>query len=124
MKVTKKNGKVVLFDDEKVVRSILKANAEVPNEAMMRKTAQRYANEVFDRLTERSESGEIGSKRKEVKELIADMRKNAPNIEYSIFHSIHDVCLDTMAGYRWRGKKHSFLEHYDSGAHTCPCEEE
>ena len=50
MKVTKKNGKVVLFDDEKVVRSILKANAEVPGEAMMRKTAQRYANEVFDRL--------------------------------------------------------------------------
>ena len=55
MKVTKKNGKVVLFDDEKVVRSILKANAEVPGEAMMRKTAQRYANEVFDRLTEQSE---------------------------------------------------------------------
>ena len=54
-KVTKKNGKVVLFDDEKVVRSILKANAEVPGEAMMRKTAQRYANEVFDRLTEQSE---------------------------------------------------------------------
>lgn len=55
MQVTKKNGKVVLFDDEKVVASILKANAEVPNEAMMRKTAQRYANEVFDRLTERYE---------------------------------------------------------------------
>ena len=55
MKVTKKNGKVVLFDDEKVVRSILKANAEVPGEAMMRKTAQRYASEVFDRLTERYE---------------------------------------------------------------------
>ena len=55
MKITKKNGKVVLFDDEKVVRSILKANAEVPSEAMMRKTAQRYANEVFDRLTERAE---------------------------------------------------------------------
>lgn len=55
MKVTKKNGKVVLFDDEKVICSILKANAEVPGEAMMRKTAQRYANEVFDRLTEQSE---------------------------------------------------------------------
>ena len=55
MKVTKKNGKVVLFDDEKVIASILKANAEVPSEAMMRKTAQRYANEVFDRLTEQSE---------------------------------------------------------------------
>ena len=55
MQVTKKNGKVVVFDDEKVVASILKANAEVPSEAMTRKTAQRYASEVFDRLTERCE---------------------------------------------------------------------
>jgi len=55
MQVTKKNGKVVVVDDEKVVASILKANAEVPSEAMTRKTAQRYASEVFDRLTDRSE---------------------------------------------------------------------
>ena len=55
MEITKKNGRVMLFDDEKVVCSILKANAEVPGEAMMRKTAQRYASEVFDRLTERYE---------------------------------------------------------------------
>ena len=55
MQVTKKNGKVVVFDDEKVVASILKANAEVPSEAMTRKTAQRYASKVFDRLTDRSE---------------------------------------------------------------------
>ena len=55
MEINKKNGRVMLFDDEKVVRSILKANAEVPGEAMMRKTAQRYASEVFNRLTERCE---------------------------------------------------------------------
>ena len=55
MQVTKKNGKVVLFDDEKVICSILKANAEVPGEAMERKTAKMYAAEVFDRLTDRSE---------------------------------------------------------------------
>ena len=55
MEITKKNGRVMLFDDEKVVCSILKANAEVPNEAMMRKTALGIANEVFRRLSERSE---------------------------------------------------------------------
>ena len=69
MKVTKKNGKVVLFDDEKVVCSILKANAEVPGEAMMRKTAQRYASEVFDRLTERYEIITT----KEVRECVAEV---------------------------------------------------
>ena len=69
MQVTKKNGKVVLFDDEKVVASILKANAEVPNEAMMRKTAQRYASEVFDRLTERYEIITT----KEVRECVAEV---------------------------------------------------
>lgn len=55
MKITKKNGKVVLFDEEKVVTSILKANAEVPGEAITRKKALAIANEVFTRLTEKSE---------------------------------------------------------------------
>ena len=55
MKITKKNGKVVLFDEEKVVTSILKANAEVPSEAITRKKALAIANEVFTRLTEKSE---------------------------------------------------------------------
>lgn len=69
MEITKKNGRVMLFDDEKVVCSILKANAEVPNEAMMRKTAQRYASEVFDRLTERYEIITT----KEVRECVAEV---------------------------------------------------
>ena len=72
MKVTKKNGKVVLFDDEKVIASILKANAEVPSEAMMRKTAQRYANEVFDRLTEQSEIITTGEVRRCVAEVLRE----------------------------------------------------
>ena len=37
MKVTKRNGNVVLFDDEKIIRSILKANSEVPEEELMPK---------------------------------------------------------------------------------------
>ena len=55
MQVTKKNGNVVLFDDEKVVTSILKANAEAPEEELSRRAVELLANEVFDRLTDRSE---------------------------------------------------------------------
>ncbi len=55
MKVTKKNGKVVLFDEEKVVSSILKANAEAPGEEITRKKAHVLADEIFTRLTDRVE---------------------------------------------------------------------
>ena len=51
MKITKKNGNVVLYDDEKVIRSILKANAEAPGEEITRKKAAVFADEVFNRIT-------------------------------------------------------------------------
>ena len=51
MKITKKNGSVVLYDDEKVIRSILKANAEAPGEEITRKKAAVFADEVFNRIT-------------------------------------------------------------------------
>lgn len=55
MKITKKNGNVVLFDDAKVINSILKANAQTRAESLSRKEAVVIADEVFDRLTEKSE---------------------------------------------------------------------
>ena len=67
------------------------------------------------RLTEHiSESGDgIGnSKRQEVKMLIRELRKVNPNIEKSIYNSIHAVCLDTMPGYKTKGEYHSFLDEY------------
>ena len=51
MYITKKNGKVQVYDDEKVVRSILKANVDSMTEEMSRKKAQVIAGEVFERLT-------------------------------------------------------------------------
>lgn len=51
MKVTKRNGNVVLFDDEKITGSILRANAEAPEELMNGNTAAWLAGEVFTRLT-------------------------------------------------------------------------
>lgn len=51
MKVTKRNGNVVLFDDEKVIRSILRANGETAEEELSENTAAWIAGEVFSRLT-------------------------------------------------------------------------
>ena len=52
------------------------------------------------------------SKRQEIKDLIKELKKTNPNIEKSIFKSIHSVCLDTMPGYKTHGTEHSFLENY------------
>ncbi|MGN1030590.1 MAG: ATP-binding protein [Butyricicoccaceae bacterium] len=53
------------------------------------------------------------SKRQEIKQLIAQLKKNHSYIEKSIFNSIHSVTLDSMPGYKTKGVRHSFLEHYD-----------
>lgn len=53
------------------------------------------------------------SKRKEVKALIRRLKQDNPNIEKSIFNSIHSVCLDTMVGYKSDGVYHSFLERFN-----------
>ena len=53
MKITKKNGNVVVYDDEKVINSILKANAGVQGEEIGRKKAAVLANDVFARGTDR-----------------------------------------------------------------------
>ena len=55
MKITKRNGFVVLFDDDKIVSSILKANAEVPEEELSKQAAAFLAGEVIGRLAERQE---------------------------------------------------------------------
>ena len=53
-----------------------------------------------------------GTKRQEIKELIRELKKNNPNIEKSIFNSLHRVHLDTCAGYKTKGKTYSFLDRY------------
>lgn len=64
------------------------------------------------RFTERAQVDAGASKRQEIKALIAELRKTNPNLENSIFSSVHAVCLDTMPGYKRRGVRHSFLEDY------------
>ena len=58
------------------------------------------------------DNGGGGSKRQEVKILLRRLRRDNPNIERSIFNSIHSVKLDMMPGYKTGGVLHSFLENY------------
>ena len=67
------------------------------------------------RFTENcSESGDgIGdSKRLEVKNLIKELKRDNPNIEKSIFNSIHNVHVDTFPGIKTGDERRSFLENY------------
>ena len=59
------------------------------------------------------DNGGGGSKRQEIKTLLRRLSRDNPDLETSIFNSMHAVCLDTMAGYKTKGVKHSFLEHYN-----------
>ena len=52
------------------------------------------------------------SARRRVKGLIAELKKENPNVENNIFQSIHNVQLDTLAEYKQNGEKHSFLEKF------------
>ena len=65
------------------------------------------------RFTESCAASGGGSKRQEVKELLRRLKQDNPDIEKSIFNSIHAVSLDTMIGYKTHGELHSFLEGYD-----------
>ena len=55
----------------------------------------------------------LSSKRKEVKELIAELKKINPDVEDNIFNALHAVQLDTFPGFKYRKKNYSFLDVYD-----------
>ena len=59
------------------------------------------------------DNGGGGSKRQEIKTLLRRLKRDNPNIEKSIFNSIHAVSMDTFPGYKQNGTEHSFLENYD-----------
>ena len=65
------------------------------------------------KVTEKVENqGCETSKRAETKALIKELKKSNPNVEHSIFNSIHNVCLDMMVGYKKDDIEHSFLDEY------------
>ena len=52
------------------------------------------------------------SKRQEMKELIARLRKNSPFIGANIMKSVENINLDACLGYVQKGVRHHFLETY------------
>ncbi len=60
--------------------------------------------------------GGRGSKRDEMKELIADFRKKSDVIEMNIFRSVHNINLRTVIGYHKDDWEYSFLDDYEKYA--------
>ena len=57
---------------------------------------------------------ETRSKRVEIKELIAELKKKNPDVENHIFKSVENVNLGTIIAYKDKKGVHHFLDNYDS----------
>jgi tRNA(Ile)-lysidine synthase TilS/MesJ len=55
-----------------------------------------------------------GSKRQEMKDLIANLKKNFKNVDKSIFKAAENVNLDCILGWKHNGEDFSFLDEFDS----------
>lgn len=62
--------------------------------------------------------GRSVSKRMEVKNLIAEMKKTNPFVESNIFKSVENVNLSTVIAYKEHGVKHHFLDDYSIASET------
>lgn len=54
------------------------------------------------------------SKRKEIKELIKEMKKINPKVDNNIFQSLNNINLDCIIGYNKEKKHMSFLDNYEN----------
>ena len=66
----------------------------------------------FTEMAAECDSKENISKRKEIKELIREMKKTNPLVENRIFRSVENVNVDTVIAYKKGGEKHNFLDEY------------
>ena len=67
-----------------------------------------------DTCTSCRDDGTSASKRMEIKNLIATMKKGNPYVEGNIFKSMYNVNLSTVIQYKDKnGVRHNFLEEYD-----------
>ncbi len=66
-----------------------------------------------DENSDCNENGESVSKRKEIKALIAELRKRNPQIEYNIFRSVENINLKRIISYKDKNGTHSFLDGYE-----------
>lgn len=77
---------------------------------------QRYNDLTFLRcackLTAGLADDTMDSKRQQVKRLIAELRKDNPQVDVNIFRSAENVNLETVIGYHTGEDVHSFLDTY------------
>ena len=66
-----------------------------------------------DTCTTCDPTGRAVSKRMEIKQLIASLKKVNPSVEANIFRSMENVNLDTVLSYKQGDTVHSFLDDYD-----------
>lgn len=62
-----------------------------------------------------SEKSEQGSKRAEIKALLAQLRQTNPAVDMNIFRSAENVNLQTLISYHIGENRHHFLDDYDEG---------
>ena len=65
-----------------------------------------------DTCTTCREDGSVSSKRMEIKNLIAQLKKTNPYVESNIFKSVENVNLSTVIAYKKDGVKHFFADEY------------
>lgn len=56
------------------------------------------------------------SKRQEIKQIIANLKKEFKDVEISIYRSAENINLNCVLGWSHNKQKHNFLEHYDDEA--------
>ena len=64
-------------------------------------------------FTQNSRDHEGLSKRKEMKELIANLRTKYKDIDHNIFKSLDNINLNCVLGYYKNGERHTFLDDYN-----------
>ena len=65
------------------------------------------------KFTKKADIDENSSKRKAMKRLIDELRKERKNIDYNIFKSLENINLNNVLGYKKEGKLTTFLDEYD-----------
>ena len=60
------------------------------------------------------------SKRQQIKRLLKQLRQDNPVLEQNIFGALHNVQLDTLVAWEYRGKAHSFLDAFSPSGEEEP----
>lgn len=65
------------------------------------------------RFTEKVHNKEEESKRREIKELIKQLKNYNSNVDHNIFKSVENINLNTVIAYKKDGKIYNFLDKYN-----------